>query len=175
MRKSFEQWRISVAIIWSDLWTWEFSHCKTKEQGSISPTFYKQLFCTNSVMHSLSVLTVWVWNFFGKSKLTQKLLVKFWWNWLQGPILPTFYEQLFGTKSIMCSLSVLKVWVSNFFLGERKLAKKLLVKCWWNWLQGSISPTCVWVTFLGTNSLLLNFYFTNHFCAQIAPYDLPNL
>ncbi len=45
----------------------------------------------------------------------------------QVSILPSFYEQFFLYESVFRSFNVDTVWVCNFS-GERKLAKKLLVK-----------------------------------------------
>ncbi len=49
----------------------------------ISQTFYNQLFHTKSVLSSFSLPTVWLCNFLAKEYWHKKLLVKFWWNWLQ--------------------------------------------------------------------------------------------
>ncbi len=43
-------------------------------------------------------------------------------------------------ESVLCSSSSL-IRVLPCIFCARKLVKKLFVKCWWNWLQGSISPT----------------------------------
>jgi len=40
-------------------------------------------FLLKSVLHSFSLMTVWLCNFFFKRIFAQKLLVKCWWNWLQ--------------------------------------------------------------------------------------------
>ena len=45
---------------------------------------------------------------------------------VQVSISPTFYKLLFQ--------SVISCFFCTFF-GKRKMAQKLLVKCWWNWLQ----------------------------------------
>ncbi len=53
-----------------------------------------------------------------------------------------FTHDIFVQKCF-CSFSLVKVWLFNFF-GAIILAKKLLVKCWWHWLQ----PCCatVWAS-----------------------------
>jgi len=56
---------------------------------SISSTFYTRFFCT-SVLHSFSLITVWLLKFFGANILAQKLLIKCWWNWLQEDSSNTF-------------------------------------------------------------------------------------
>ena len=43
-------------------------------------------------------------------------------------ISPTFYEQLFRTKDFKAAFLYLHCWFKLF--GERKLAKKLFLKCW---------------------------------------------
>ncbi len=42
-------------------------------------------------------------------------------------------------KVLFCNFSLITVWLCNFF-GAKIAAQKLLVKCWWTWLQVSISP-----------------------------------
>jgi len=49
----------------------------------------------------------------------------------------------------MCAFCTWKCFLKLFsnyslalnFFGERILAQNLIIKCWWNWLQGSISTT----------------------------------
>ena len=50
-------------------------------------------------------------------------------------ISPTFYKQLFCTRVFCAAFMCLGLW----FVGKRKTEKKLLVKCWWNWLLFSSS------------------------------------
>ena len=57
----------------------------------------------------------------------------------QGSISPAFYEQLFVRKSF--ELLFCAYVLGLYFFGKRKLAQKLLIKCWWNWLKVSISPS----------------------------------
>ncbi len=45
-----------------------------------------------------------------------------------------FTSRYFLYKSVLRSFSLLKVWFCNFF-GKRILARKLLIKCCWNWLE----------------------------------------
>ncbi len=81
----------------------------TPDQVTILTTFYKQLFVYESVFWSFSLITVWICNFFGKRILVQKLLVKYWCNWLQVIILQTFYKQLFVRKcfvKLLCTCSL---------------------------------------------------------------------
>ena len=53
-------------------------------------------------------------------------------TWL-GVNLTNILRAAFLYKSVLSSFSQLTVWGSHFFV-ERILAKKQLVKCWWNWL-----------------------------------------
>jgi hypothetical protein len=70
-------------------------------------------------------------------------------NWhdntrMQGLNLRCQFHQHF-----MCNFFIGKCFAQIFshyslalwFFGKRISAQKLLVKCWWNWQQGSISPT----------------------------------
>ena len=49
---------------------------------SYSPTFYEQLFAQKYFAHLLCTYSFGL-SYFGERKLVQKLLVKWWWNWLQ--------------------------------------------------------------------------------------------
>jgi len=51
-------------------------------QVSILSTFYICLLY-KSVFRRFSLVTVWLWIFFGKRIAVQKLLIKCWWNWLE--------------------------------------------------------------------------------------------
>jgi len=42
----------------------------------------------------------------------------------------------FSYKSVLCSFSLLAVWLCNYL--AKNIGKKLLVKYWWNWLCRSI-------------------------------------
>jgi len=73
------------------------------EQVSIPPTFYMICFFRQSVLHSFSLITVWLCKFSSKIILAQKLILKCWWNWLQiatkvayslSIIFPIFYLTL---------------------------------------------------------------------------------
>ncbi len=77
--------------------------------------------------------------FTGISLPAQKLRVEHWWNWAQGSISPTFYEQLLHRCSYIKKVQTF--YVSTIKLGAKLLYKKPGVKCWWNWVLGSISPT----------------------------------
>jgi len=52
------------------------------DKVSISPTFYKNLCCTKVLRKAFLYLQFGLVIFF-KRILAQKLLVKYWWNWLQ--------------------------------------------------------------------------------------------
>jgi len=64
-------------ILWAAFCSWAFLKffCTYR---SISTTFNEQLL--KNVVHFFSLFKFWACNFFGKRKLTQNLLVKFWWN-----------------------------------------------------------------------------------------------
>ena len=44
------------------------------------------------------------------------------------------YKSLLSSFFCTCGLGL-------YFFGKRKLVQKRLIKCWWNWLLGLISPT----------------------------------
>jgi len=44
----------------------------------------------------------------------------------------------FFHESVLCSFSLVTVWLCTFFC-KRILAKKLLLKCWWYWLLISVT------------------------------------
>jgi len=46
----------------------------------------------------------------------------------------------FSNQIVLHSFFSLTAWLSNFFC-KRAMVKKLFIKCWWNWVQVSISPT----------------------------------
>ncbi len=71
------------------------------------------------------------------AKTAHKVMMKL----TQGVFSPTFYDQLFFT---CLQLMFVLFWQMN-------LDQKPLVKCWWNWLQGSISPSCLGAAFTLTN------------------------
>ncbi len=45
-----------------------------------------------------------------------------------------FMSNFFCTKVLRAAFFVLEEWLDTF-LGTWKLVQKLLLKCWWNWLQ----------------------------------------
>jgi len=47
----------------------------------------------------------------------------------------------FLSSSALHSFSLITIWLRNF-LSARILAQKLLVKCWWNWLQVGLKTVC---------------------------------
>ncbi len=59
-----------------------------------------------------------------------------WWKWSLVSISTTFYKQLFQ-KSFAQHFSTYNLVF--LFFGKRKWLQKLLIKCWWNRLQVSIS------------------------------------
>ncbi len=62
---------------------WQKKLVKSTLRGSISPTFYKQLFLVK-LLHFIFVFLV-------KSIFTKMLVIKWCWIWLLGSISPTFY------------------------------------------------------------------------------------
>jgi len=92
---------------------------------SISPTFYTCLFCTK-VFFETFLYFQFVFVFFNARIVSNKLLGKFWWNWLEVSISPAF-----SYKSILWSFQ----FVFVFFLPKGYWQ----IKCWWNWLLISSS------------------------------------
>jgi len=93
------------------------------------------------------------------TRVDHKSVKKCWWlNWIfmlsgsacikaahimlmkltQGVYFINISLKAFLYESVMISFSPLTVWLYNFF-GKRISAQNLLIKCWWNWLQVSIS------------------------------------
>jgi len=67
-------------------------------------------------------------------------------HFIKVSIQPTFYDLLSLTilRKFFAAFIVLQFGIVIFF--KRKLVQKLLVKCWWNWLQMSVSPTLYFLT-----------------------------
>ena len=66
---------------------------------------------------------------FSQKEIGAKAARKMLENWIEVSISPTFYEQLLCTKDLLYLQSVLH------FVGQNKLAKKLIIIFWWNWHQ----------------------------------------
>ena len=54
-------------------------------------------------------------------------------SWLQVSISPTFYKQLFCSKMFCAAFLCLQFGFVIF--GQKELAQKLCINCWWNRLQ----------------------------------------
>ncbi len=77
---------------------WQKRKCRNiKDQWSISPTFYERICAHILAPKKVQISNVstknFAWNLYMK-----KPSVKYWWNWYQGSISPTFYEQLLRTS-----------------------------------------------------------------------------
>ena len=71
------------------------------------------------------------------------LELKFQSCWISGyrvSISPKFYKQFFSMKVLCTPLMYLQFLVCILLAKGRNCAKKLLIKCWRNWLQRLISP-----------------------------------
>jgi len=113
-------------------------------KGSISSIFTRNFFVQKRFVHksafcNFSPITVWLCDFLaqkywrkniGAKILAQKLLLKCWWNWLQVSISSTFYTRFFHMKFVLCSFSLLTVWLCSFLAKKywRKAAHKILMK-----------------------------------------------
>jgi len=72
--------------------------------------------------------------FFGKRIPVQKMLIKCWWYWLLPSISSTFYVCIFCMKFCAPKITKLKWTVTRESCGICFCTKKVLIKCWWNWL-----------------------------------------
>jgi len=63
-------------------------------------------------------------------KFALKMLMKL----TRGVNFTNILQAAFLFKTVFEAVMCLQIWFWIFFL-ERKLSKKLLVKCWWNWLH----------------------------------------
>ena len=104
---------------------------------------------TLSSMHSKTWAQFCWWNW--KASFTPKIdcmsvrlpsAPVVWWNWPPGVNYTNILQARFLYRSFFCSFAVVTAWVwFSLWILKRNQQKKLLVICWWNWLQVWISPT----------------------------------
>ncbi len=116
----FATWKLRGRTLPTKIWTsvrWPPT-TKSYEIGKRLKQFRCQLH-----QHFIRAFFVWkcfakllsnynvAWKFFGKRISAQKLVAKCWWNWLQGSISSTFYEELLRMQ-ILRAQKRLTTWLS---------------------------------------------------------------
>jgi len=74
--------------------------------------------------------------------------------------LQSFTRSFFVHKCFFTHLLFICFLLGLVIFGERKLAQKLLIKCWWNWLYIGVNFTNTLYAAFGTFSLCLYFFGT---------------
>ncbi len=75
-------------------------HVRPLHQGVNFINILLAAFLYESVLHSFSLITIWLCKFFGAKILVQKLLIKCWWNWQKDNVIVMSATQRFRRKCV---------------------------------------------------------------------------